>query len=555
MRYIASSIVAASALTLASLLASTATHAQSAARCADLAGLKIAPAEIGLPSGGGAISSAQMQTVPADPKTPGATREFCKVLGAIAPVDPNAPPVNFQVNLPLQWNGKAVQYGGGGFNGVLITGLAPLRDARSDTPVPVARGFATWGTDSGHEAAKLAEPPAFALNDEALTNYAYAAYKKTRDAGRRIAMQFYGTLPSRIYFFGGSEGGREGLMMAQRFPNDFDGIVSAVPAINFMGTIAAEIKTGIAQQNGGWLNPAKVTALRMAVSSACDAADELADGVIGVYEKCVGVFDPKALRCANGADTGNDCLSDAQIAAVETLHHPTLLPFALANGLTSYPGWNYGSEDQAGGMVQYVTGLRPARFPDPTPEGQGIHWSHGNGGARYFIARDATFDPFTFSPPNFSSRMRQLSEMLDATDPDLSAFLTRNGKLILKANGADFALSPFQVINYYKSVVATLGQARVDQFIRFYVTPGVNHQGNGVLSSGDTVPAKVDLLGALDSWADTGEAPETLVQVSQEANAPFNVTASRPMCRYPLYPRYNGRGDPKQASSFTCTPQ
>jgi feruloyl esterase len=267
------------------------------------------------------------------------------------------------------------------------------------------------------------------------------------------------------------------------------------------------------------------------------------------------VFDPKVLRCVNGADTGDDCLSDAQIAAVETLHRPTQLPFALANGLTSYPGWNYGSEDQAGGMVQYVTGLRPARFPDPTPEGQGVHWSHGNGAARYFIARDAKFDPFTFSPANFSDRIRQLSEMLDATDPDLSAFLARNGRLILKANGADFALSPFQVINYYKSVVAKMGQSRADQFIRFYVTPGVNHQGNGVTSSGDAVPAKVDLLGALDSWVDSGEAPKTLVQVSQETAAPFNVISSRPMCRYPLYPRYNGNSDPKQTSSFTCTPQ
>lgn len=205
--------------------------------------------------------------------------------------------------------------------------------------------------------------------------------------------------------------------------------------------------------------------------------------------------------------------------------------------------------------MQYVTGLRPARFPDLSVEGQGIHWSHGNGAARYFIARDAKFDPFTFSPPRFSDRIRQLSEMLDATDPDLSAFLARNGRLILKANGADFALSPFQVINYYKSVVAKMGQSRADQFIRFYVTPGVNHQGNGVLSSGEAVPAKVDLLGKLDSWVESGEAPDTLVQVSQEANAPFAILSSRSMCRYPLYPRYDGRGDPKQATSFTCTPQ
>ena len=155
------------------------------------------------------------------------------MLGAIAPIDPNAPPVNFKVNLPLRWNGKVVQYGGGGFNGVLITGLDPVISARLDTPMPVARGYATWGTDSGHENTKLPEIQAFALNDEALVNFAYASYKKTRDVGRRIAIAFYDRAPSKIYFAGSSEGGREGLTMAQRFPADFDGIVSVVPAINW----------------------------------------------------------------------------------------------------------------------------------------------------------------------------------------------------------------------------------------------------------------------------------------------------------------------------------
>ena len=127
--------------------------AQAAMSCADLVNLKIAANEIGLPTNGATIASAQSAAVPADPTAQGATREYCKVLGAIAPVDPNAPPINFEVNLPAQWNGKAVQYGGGGSNGTLITGLAPLRDARRDTPVPIARGFATWGTDSRSQTA------------------------------------------------------------------------------------------------------------------------------------------------------------------------------------------------------------------------------------------------------------------------------------------------------------------------------------------------------------------------------------------------------------------
>src|SRR5262245_17454221 len=255
------------------VIAATASPASAAVNCADLVNLKILASEIGLPSGGAAISSAQMATVPADPLNPGATRDYCKVLGAVEAMDPNAPPVNFEVNLPADWNGRAVQYGGGGTNGVLITGLAPLRDARRDTPVPVARGFATWGTDSGHDNKQLPHPRAFALNDESFVNLAYAAYKKTHDVGVRIARAFYDRPPAKIYFYGGSEGGREALLMAQRFPTDFDGIVSVVPVANYAGSNLMRAKLAQLQRDGGWINPTKVKLIHNAVAAACDKLD------------------------------------------------------------------------------------------------------------------------------------------------------------------------------------------------------------------------------------------------------------------------------------------
>ena len=526
--------------------------AQAAMTCADLANLKIAASEIGLPTSGATISSAQIQTVPTDPTAPGATSEYCKVLGAILPVDPNAPPVNFEVNLPMQWNGKAVQYGGGGTNGTLITGLAPLRDARRDTPVPVARGFATWGTDSGHQNAKLPEPQAFALNQESLVNMAYGAYKKTHDVGVRIAAAFYDRAPAKVYYFGGSEGGREALMMAQKFPADFDGIVSVVPVANYTGINLVRNKIAVLQQDGGWLNPAKVKTLHSAVNAACDMLDGLADGVISAYEKCLSMFDVKTLRCANGADTGDTCLSDAQIEADRIVHRPFAYPFALANGVKAFPGWTYGSEEQPGGMIDSVTGAEPAHYPILSEKTQSIAWANSNGFVRYMLARDAKFNPLQFSTQELAVRVREISDLFDTTNPDLSAFLARGGRLILKGNGADYQRSPLQEITYYKSVVAKMGQGRADQFIRFYVTPGVNHPGNGVMSSGAAVPAKVDLLGALDGWVDTGKAPGPLMQVTQETKAPFKVSASRPMCLYPSYPRFKGEGDPNEAASFAC---
>ena len=357
----------------------------------------------------------------------------------------------------------------------------------------------------------------------------------------------------KIYYFGGSEGGREAMMMAQRFPNDFDAIVSVVPVVNYSGINLVRDKIAQLQQDGGWINPAKVKMMYNAVNAACDNLDGLADGVISAFEKCLSVFDSKTLRCPNGADTGDTCLSDAQIEADRILHRPYQYPFALANGVTSFPGWTYGSEAQAGGMVASVTGIEPAHFPIVSEKVQSISWTGTDGFMRYLIARDPKFNPLQFSAQEFAPRIREISDMFDATNPDLSVFVARGGKLIVKGNGADYRRSILQEITYYKAVVAKMGQARVDGFIRFYVTPGVDHPGNGVTISGAAVPAKVDLLSALDDWADGGKAPAELVQVSQENKAPFKTLASRPMCLYPTFPNYSGQGDPNDASSFTCT--
>jgi len=219
----------------------------------------------------------------------------------------------------------------------------------------------------------------------------------------------------------------------------------------------------------------------------------------------------------------------------------------------TWPGWTYGSEDQPGGMIDSITGLEPPHFPLVSEKTQSVAWANSNAFVRYYIARDAKFNPLEFSPEKSSRRVREISELFDATNPDLSAFLAHGGKLILKGNGADYQRSVMQEITYYKAVVEKMGKARADSFIRFYVTPGVNHPGNGVMSNGEAVPAKVDMLGALDGWMDGGKAPEQLVQVTQEAKAPFQTVAARPMCLYPAYPRYDGKGDPKDAASFSCT--
>jgi hypothetical protein len=533
--------------------------AQGTAPCAALAGRSIEPALIGLPSGPARIASATIERLPASRGAAEPTVIYCKVLGEIAPLDPAAPPIRFEINLPEQWNGKAVQYGGGNFNGLLITGLnAPPDGARLDTPVPVARGYATWGTDSGHDNTKLPEIQAFALNAEALENFAFASYKKVRDTAVAIARAHYGAAPQRIYYYGISEGGREGLTMAQRFPVDFDGIVSGVPAINFTGLMAAGLRNGIALMGEGWISPAKVKTLHKAVLDACDKLDGLADGIISRYAACRAAFDPKKLRCPNGRDS-DKCLTDPQIAAVETVHSPYVFPFALANGVTSYRGYNYGGEDQPVSMLAYTTGSTAPAYPSPAdcvtlnPRcTQGRMWLYGSGFVRYFIAGDPNFDPRKFRPEDFRTRIEHISALMDSTDPDLSRYAARGGKLILKENMADHAISPFNGIAYYNGVVDKIGQTAVDSFMRFYVTPGASHVGAGISSlDGTAIPQGVDLLDAIDGWVDRGVAPGPLIQVAQDPKPPFAVTASRPMCRYPQWPRYMG-GSPEEAASFSC---
>lgn len=508
---------------------------------------------LSLPNGGVTITSAMIfpavaQSVSANGRTFPSTPAYCRMLGHIAPVDPSAPKINFQLNLPAQWNRKALQFGGSGFNGVLVSGLGAAPQAPPDAPLPISRGYATFGTDGGHQLAFGVEPQAFALNDEALENFAFAAYKKTRDAAMALIQEYYGAKPERTYFVGTSEGGREALVLAQRFPADYDGIYAGAPLVQFVGMHIAGTRMGAVQRNGGWLNPRKVELLDKAVLKACDGLDGLNDGIVGHYLGCRAAFDARTLRCKDGADTGDQCLSDSQLATVRTVHAPLRLGFALANGVAAYPGFGLGAEGSPAQWERAVTGAAPPRRP-AGPD-QALNWVQGGGMIRYFIARDPAFDPVTLRPELYRARIQRLSSMLDATQPDLSAFQAWGGKLILHQFSNDYVHSPHAGFDYFESLQRHMTATVTDQFVRQYVTPGANHAGYG-----PEVPTGIDVLQLLEQWVERGQAPaDSLVQTLQAPVPPFGVLSSRPMCRYPAHARYVGQGDPRVASSFLCTP-
>jgi feruloyl esterase len=478
--------------------------------------------------------------VPANPA-------FCKVLGSIAATDPKAPPIKFEINLPVEWNGRAVQYGGGGFNGTLISGLGLPPAYPFDKPSPLARGFVTYGTDSGHES-KPGEPPqVFSLNDEAFENFAHLSYKKVHDAAVVIMTRAYGKKPEKMYFMGSSEGGREALTMAQRYPDDFDGIFARAPVINWVGLQHAGTRSGLVTMGDGWIDPAQVKLVADAVRKTCDTTHGVDNSIVLDAAVCKTTFKPDSLRCTSG-QSGDACLTDAQVKAIDILHATYKLPFAVANGLDDYPGWGVSGEDTpsfgpTGGWIAWWLGTAaPAQPPKPN---NGIAWIYGAGGIQYVFARDPHLDVTTYKPEDHKARVLQVSQLMDSTNPDLGRFRAHGGRLIMLEHLSDYAQSPYAGIRYFENVEKKLGKAETAEFARLYTAPGVDHVGSGA-------PANVDMLGALVDWVEKGKAPDNLEVVEQKVEAPaFAVLRALPLCRWPAWPHYKS-GDSKIAASYQC---
>jgi hypothetical protein len=468
---------------------------------------------------------------------------YCKVLGEMGPIDPKAHAILFQVNLPEAWNEKAVQYGGGGMNGTLIEGLLPLRVQKPDTPLPLAQGYVTLGTDSGHP---VGQPDAqvFMLNEDELTNYAHAAYKKTYDAARAVMGMRYGKFPRRVYYYGGSEGGREALSGVQRYPKDYDGVVAAVPLVYYVGLFMDNQRYFNLSQEGGWMTGDKAQLVQQQALDACDALDGAEDGVISQYLGCHARLNTMALRCPDGRE-GANCLSDAQVALVGAIRTPHDLGFSLANGRTQTAGpLPVGAEAKPGGISQWF-------MAENRPPADDLGRAHlGPGVVRYLIAQDPQFRG-RLDTAKYRDRIQQASRLLDMSNPDLSAFARRGGKLIMTESTGDYIVSPYGVFDYYDAVTRRMGAVRTAQFSRMYVTPGGNHSGSVTTIDHTPAPDKADFLEALDNWVEKGIAPGDLMAASYTSGANPQVVATRPICRYPTYPHFNG-GDWKRGRNFTC---
>ncbi|MCR5863757.1 tannase/feruloyl esterase family alpha/beta hydrolase [Aquincola sp. J276] len=562
-RLVLAAVPAACALLMLSACGSSSDDDDQPMACAELAGMTVPAARIGLPTSGATVTSATVEAAGGTaPKTFG---EYCKVMAEIAPVDPAAPKILMQLNLPATWNGKALMLGGGGYNGTIpnVAGNVPAGPA--DRPNPIGLGYAVFASDSGHQAATdPANPGVFALNQEALRNFSFEALKKTRDAAMYLIDKRYGDGPRRSYFAGGSTGGREALAVTQKWPADFDGAIVLYPAY---AAASLDLQFGritrALAQPGAYPNLAKRQALFDSAVAACDGLDGVADGVISHQAACNASYDPatatlngQPLRCPGGADTGDSCLSDAQITAMKVIDTPIVFGYPVASGETSYPGFNTWGTDfgrPGTGVQQTVTylGLNTLQPTTPMPPylptgGVPYHSGFWSQWAKYFVTRDPGFDALTLDPQNpgpWQARISELTGLQDINQADLSAFESRGGKILMAHGTSDQLVSTRATQAYYARVQAAMGAARTAGFLRYYEIPGYGHAASTVFN------AAWDSLTALDNWVEQGIAPPAQT-VADTVGVPGRT---RPLCDWPAYPRYRGSGDVNAAASFVCT--
>jgi feruloyl esterase len=459
----------------------------------------------------------------------GPVPSYCKVNGTLAPK------LNVEIRLPDQWNGKLHYAGGGGYNGALPDLAFSLSALK--------QGYATVSSDSGHQGTGV--DASFALTDtQAAQLFGSLSVPTVMSTAIEAVTAAYGQLPSKSYFEGCSNGGREGLMNVQRYPNLFDGVIARAPAYNWVGFMGAFNRTAKAlAAPGGAFTPAKTSLLAKAVRDACDRLDGIADGIVSNQAACTAaVFDPASLRCAGGADTGNTCLSDAQLAVVNAWTTD-----AVFTGSPSFrnAGWSLtGNEDSPTALGLWVTGNGTV--------GNALQFLFQDTTVKNYLARDPAANSLAYAPwDQNQNALYALAALNDATIANILPFANSGGKLILWHGGNDAALSKNSTAEYYNRVVnAVGGQNAADAFTRFYIAPGVDHCAGG--PGADTA----DLLAALDNWVMGKGAPDTLTaQKLDPANG--SVLFERPLCRYPTYPRYTGpANDPaaaKLASNYACS--
>ena len=509
-------------------------HAQAhAARCESLRSLELAQTTLTSVTRVAAGSFAPART-DAEPRGAAAWQSlgaFCRVQGVIAPSTDSH--IEFEVWLPASdWNGRYQGTGNGG-----LAGSINYRDMAT----ALRAGLATSSTDTGHRGE--ATDGTWALHHpQRIIDYAYRAIHLTAEDAKAIVRAYYGRGPSHAYFSSCSNGGREALLEAQRFPRDYDGIIAGAPAIAIARTLALFHSNQLALQGTGYIPATKYAALEAAVLAACDSRDGTKDGIVDDPRRCT--FDPEIMRCA-GPETER-CLTAPQIAALERIYAGP----HTRTGAQIYPGLFPGGESGPLGWGLWVSGPAPGKSLDAAFLTEG-------GPAAFFDEPGWSYASRAVDGDILHSRIDRL---LDADEANLTAFRARGGKLILYHGWSDPALPPLETVRYYERVRAKMGSERTRGFVRLYMVPGMQHCGGGpgtddfgTLPAGQANP-HTSLSAALERWVEQGIAPGAIIARKRALeHGTARTVRTRPLCPYPDVARYRGSGSLAAATNFTCS--
>jgi tannase/feruloyl esterase len=477
---------------------------------------------------------------------------FCRVVGLATPSPTSK--ILFEVWLPLRnYNGDYEQVGNGGFAGVVNYG--GLGEG-------IRRGYATASTDDGHQGFQDAT---FAnVSHDKIVDFGWRALKETTDKAKDVIHAFYGSAPHYSYFFGCSDGGREAMQEAQKFPADFDGIIAGAPANHWTHQFTAlAYNTQAAYDHTApaftaLLPPSVLPALSSGVRKQCAGHDGGLPSDLFLTDPRLCVVDWSKIQCASG-QVPPACLTAQQVVAVKAINAGA----KNASGQI-YPGYELGSEDQSFDWQVWITG--PSNLP-PFPT-FGLQTFFGEGFFANFVYHVPVYNLMTLDMNSGLADADALAPDLNAEDPDLTPFRNHGGKLIQYAGWADAAVAPRDGIAYYEAVRTALGSpvySEEQKFYRLFLAPGMDHCSGGpgadAFGNDPLFPAPAgqadadhDVLMALARWREMGTAPDKIIATHYVGDNPASgmVAFQRPLCPYPQLPRYDGSGNVALASSFVC---
>jgi len=500
-----------------------------AADCSSLKSLKLENTDITLAE---PVTSGTLATSDSRPPLTGLPA-FCRVTGILRPTSDSA--IRFEIWLPAEnWNGRFLGAGNGGFAGSI---------GYDELAAYLKRNFAVAGSDAGHQANATDATWAYE-HPEKVKDFGWRAVHLTRLRAGEIISAYYGKHENKAYFDSCSDGGREALMEAQRFPADYDGILAGAPANAWSTMVGAGVKAIQTRQSDprAYFSDLKLPAIQKASLAACDALDGVKDGILNDPSKCH--FDPQVLLCKD--EETLDCLTQPQINTLKSIYNGE----KDRSGNTVFPGFTPGDEL---GWREWVIGQ------DPTGA-SGLRYVENY--FRYMVTGDPKWNPLTVDPEQAlrQSRDKEASN-LDSTDPDLSKFSARGGKLILYHGWNDQAISPWNTISYYKSVEQKMAATGTESFLRLYMAPGVEHCAGGPGPSffgqfglQTAKPPTYGLFDSLVDWVEKGSPDDniTATKYGPGENGAPKVVMTRPLCAYPKIAKYSGSGDTNDAASFAC---